>query len=161
MVSFSTLEIERKRVQMGIPFGYGEMYDDDDGLVLYKGVMTNWQRVGHGTRVLRYWRVLHEHFWLPFTASFDYGYPSDPVNCMPTAGVFDSLPLFHCSLLSTPDNLNALVITRNKVCTWNPSLLFLPPLSIVKSHYARQIFDSPTLLHAHPKLTHQWQVRMD
>ena len=38
---------------MGIPFGYGEMYDDDDGLVLYKGVMTNWQRVGHGTRVLR------------------------------------------------------------------------------------------------------------
>ena len=41
MVSFSALESERKRVQMGIPFGYGEMYDDDDGLLLSKGIMAN------------------------------------------------------------------------------------------------------------------------
>ena len=34
--------------KMGIPFGYGEMYDDD-GLLLYKGIMINWQRFGYGT----------------------------------------------------------------------------------------------------------------
>ena len=38
-----------KEGKMGIPFGYGEMYDDDDGLLLYKGIMINWQRFGYGT----------------------------------------------------------------------------------------------------------------
>ena len=31
-----------KEGKIGIPFGYGEMYDDD-GLLLYKGIMINWQ----------------------------------------------------------------------------------------------------------------------
>ena len=31
-----------------IPFGYGEMYDDN-GLLLYKGTMINWKRFGYGT----------------------------------------------------------------------------------------------------------------
>ena len=34
--------------KMGIPFGYGEMYDDD-GLLVYKGIMINWKRFGYGT----------------------------------------------------------------------------------------------------------------
>ena len=33
---------------MGIPFGYGEMYNDD-GNLLYNGIMINWKRFGHGT----------------------------------------------------------------------------------------------------------------
>ena len=37
-----------KAGKIGIPFGYGEMYDDD-GLLLYKGIMINWQRYGYGT----------------------------------------------------------------------------------------------------------------
>ena len=39
---------DEKEGKMGIPFGYGEMYDDD-GLLLYKGIMINWQRFGYGT----------------------------------------------------------------------------------------------------------------
>ena len=31
-----------------IPFGYGEMYDDN-GVLLYKGTMINWKRFGYGT----------------------------------------------------------------------------------------------------------------
>ena len=37
-----------KEGKMGIPFGYGEMYDDD-GLLLYQGIMIDWQRFGYGT----------------------------------------------------------------------------------------------------------------
>ena len=37
-----------KEGKMGIPFGYGEMYDDN-GLLLYKGIMINWKRFGYGT----------------------------------------------------------------------------------------------------------------
>ena len=37
-----------KEGKMGIPFGYGEMYNDD-GLLLYKGIMINWKRFGYGT----------------------------------------------------------------------------------------------------------------
>ena len=39
---------DEKEGKIGIPFGYGEMYDDD-GLLLYKGIMINWQRFGYGT----------------------------------------------------------------------------------------------------------------
>ena len=39
---------DEKEGKMGIPFGYGEMYDDD-GLLLYKGIMINWKRFGYGT----------------------------------------------------------------------------------------------------------------
>ena len=34
--------------KIGIPFGYGEMYDDD-GFLVYKGIMINWKRFGYGT----------------------------------------------------------------------------------------------------------------
>ena len=37
-----------KEGKIGIPFGYGEMYDDG-GLLLYKGIMINWKRFGYGT----------------------------------------------------------------------------------------------------------------
>ena len=40
---------EREREgQIGIPFGYGEMYDDD-GILVYKGIMINWKRFGYGS----------------------------------------------------------------------------------------------------------------
>ena len=39
---------DEKEGKMGIPFGYGEMYDDN-GLLLYKGIMINWKRFGYGT----------------------------------------------------------------------------------------------------------------
>ena len=36
-----------KEGKMGIPFGYGKMYDDN-GLLLYKGIMIIWKRFGYG-----------------------------------------------------------------------------------------------------------------
>ena len=45
---FEGLVLTDKEGKMGIPFGYGEMYDDD-GLLLYKGIMINWKRFGYGT----------------------------------------------------------------------------------------------------------------
>ena len=39
---------DEKEGKIGIPFGYGEMYDDD-GNLLYKGIMINWKRFGYGT----------------------------------------------------------------------------------------------------------------
>ena len=39
---------DEKEGKTGIPFGYGEMYDDD-GLLIYKGIMINWVRFGYGT----------------------------------------------------------------------------------------------------------------
>ena len=35
--------------KMGIPFGFGKMDDDDDdGKLMYKGIMINWKRFGYG-----------------------------------------------------------------------------------------------------------------
>ena len=45
---FEGLVLTEKEGKIGIPFGYGEMYDDD-GLLLYKGIMINWKRFGYGT----------------------------------------------------------------------------------------------------------------
>ena len=45
---FEGLVLKGKEGKIGIPFGYGKMYDDD-GLLLYKGIMINWQRFGFGT----------------------------------------------------------------------------------------------------------------
>ena len=39
---------DEKEGKIGIPFGYGELYDDD-GVLLYKGIMINWKRFGYGT----------------------------------------------------------------------------------------------------------------
>ena len=45
---FEGLVLKNEKGKIGIPFGYGEMYDDD-GLLLYKGIMINWKRFGYGT----------------------------------------------------------------------------------------------------------------
>ena len=45
---FEGLVLTEKEGKIGIPFGYGEMYDDD-GLLMYKGIMINWKRFGYGT----------------------------------------------------------------------------------------------------------------
>ena len=39
---------DEKEGKTRIPFGYGEIYDDD-GNLLYKGIMINWLRFGYGT----------------------------------------------------------------------------------------------------------------
>ena len=54
-----TDEIEGK---IGIPFGYGEMYDDD-GLLLYKGIMINWKRFGYGTSYHDNGLIEYEGYW--------------------------------------------------------------------------------------------------
>ena len=48
--------------KMGIPFGYGEMYDDD-GSLLYKGTMINWRRFGYGTSYHDNGFVEYEGYW--------------------------------------------------------------------------------------------------
>ena len=42
---FEGLVLTEREGKIGIPFGYGEMYDDD-GLLIYKGIMINWKRFG-------------------------------------------------------------------------------------------------------------------
>ena len=51
-----------KKGKMGIPFGYGEMYDDD-GLLLYKGIMINWKRFGYGTSYNDNGLIEYEGYW--------------------------------------------------------------------------------------------------
>ena len=51
-----------KEGKIGIPFGYGEMYDDD-GLLLYKGIMINWKRFGYGTSYHDNGCVEYEGYW--------------------------------------------------------------------------------------------------
>ena len=51
-----------KEGKMGIPFGYGEMYDDN-GLLLYKGIMINWKRFGYGTSYHDNGLVEYEGYW--------------------------------------------------------------------------------------------------
>ena len=53
---------DEKEGKIGIPFGYGEMYDDD-GLLLYKGIMINWQRFGYGTSYHDNGLVEYEGYW--------------------------------------------------------------------------------------------------
>ena len=54
--------IDEKEGKMGIPFGYGEMYDDD-GLLLYKGIVINWKRFGYGTSYHDNGCVEYEGYW--------------------------------------------------------------------------------------------------
>ena len=51
-----------KEGKMGIPFGYGEMYDDN-GLLLYKGIMIDWKRFGYGTSYHDNGFVEYEGYW--------------------------------------------------------------------------------------------------
>ena len=53
---------DEKEGKIGIPFGYGEMYDDD-GLLLYKGIMINWKRFGYGTSYHDNGFVEYEGYW--------------------------------------------------------------------------------------------------
>ena len=53
---------DEKEGKMGIPFGYGKMYDDD-GLLLYKGIMINWKRFGYGTSYHDNGFVEYEGYW--------------------------------------------------------------------------------------------------
>ena len=48
--------------KMGIPFGYGEMYDDD-GFLVYKGIMINWKRFGYGTSYHNNGCIEYEGYW--------------------------------------------------------------------------------------------------
>ena len=53
---------DEKEGKIGIPFGYGEMYDDD-GLLLYKGIMIYWKRFGYGTSYHDNGFVEYEGYW--------------------------------------------------------------------------------------------------
>ena len=53
---------DEKEGKMGIPFGYGEMYDDD-GLLLYKGIMINWKRFGYGTSYHDNGLIEYKGYW--------------------------------------------------------------------------------------------------
>ena len=53
---------DEKEGKIGIPFGYGEMYDDN-GLLLYKGIMINWKRFGYGTSYHNNGLKEYEGYW--------------------------------------------------------------------------------------------------
>ena len=53
---------DEKEGKIGIPFGYGEMYDDN-GLLLYKGIMINWKRFGYGTSYHNNGMKEYEGYW--------------------------------------------------------------------------------------------------
>ena len=57
--------IEKEKENEGkiqIPFGYGEMYDDD-GILVYKGIMINWKRFGYGTSYHNNGAIEYEGYW--------------------------------------------------------------------------------------------------
>ena len=51
-----------KEGKIGIPFGNGEMYDDDE-LLKYKGIMINWKRFGYGTSYHDNGMIEYEGYW--------------------------------------------------------------------------------------------------
>ena len=48
--------------ESGIPFGFGCMYDDD-GLLVYKGIMIDWKRTGWGVRYRDNASAEYEGYW--------------------------------------------------------------------------------------------------
>ena len=48
--------------KFGIPFGYGEMYDDD-GFLVYKGIMINRKRFSYGTSYHNNGLIEYEGYW--------------------------------------------------------------------------------------------------
>ena len=48
--------------KMGIPFGFGEMYDDN-GKLIYKGLMINWKRFGYGVSYHDNGEKEYEGYW--------------------------------------------------------------------------------------------------
>ena len=59
---FEGLVLKNEKGEIGIPFGYGEMYDDD-GLLIYKGIMINWKRFGYGTNYHDNGLKEYEGYW--------------------------------------------------------------------------------------------------
>ena len=59
---FEGLILTNKEGKIGIPFGYGEMYDDD-GILVYKGIMINWKRFGYGTSYHNNGCIEYEGYW--------------------------------------------------------------------------------------------------
>ena len=53
---------DEKEGKIGIPFGYGEMYDDH-GILLYKGIVINWKRFGYGTSYHNNGMKEYEGYW--------------------------------------------------------------------------------------------------
>ena len=51
-----------KKDKMGIPFGLGEMYDDN-GKLMYKGIMINWKRFGYGVNYHDNGEKEYEGYW--------------------------------------------------------------------------------------------------
>ena len=48
--------------KIGIPFGFGEMYDDN-GKLMYKGIMINWKRFGYGVNYHDNREKEYEGYW--------------------------------------------------------------------------------------------------
>ena len=48
--------------KMGIPFGFGKMYDDN-GKLMYKGIMINWKRFGYGVNYHDNGEKEYEGYW--------------------------------------------------------------------------------------------------
>ena len=48
--------------EIGIPFGFGEMYDDN-GKLMYKGIMINWERFGYGVNYHDNGEKEYEGYW--------------------------------------------------------------------------------------------------
>ena len=46
----------------GIPFGFGELYDDD-GLLVYQGILINWKRFGYGVSYRDNASVEYKGYW--------------------------------------------------------------------------------------------------
>ena len=59
---FEGLVLTNRERKIGIPFGYGEMYDDD-GFLVYKGIMINWKRFGYGTSYHNNGLIEYEGYW--------------------------------------------------------------------------------------------------
>ena len=59
---FEGMVLTNKTGKIGIPFGYGEMYDDD-GLHVYKGIMINWKRFGYGTSYHNNGGIDYDGYW--------------------------------------------------------------------------------------------------
>ena len=59
---FEGLVLTEKEGKIGIPFGYGEMYDND-GFLVYKGIMINWKRFGYGSSYHNNGGVEYEGYW--------------------------------------------------------------------------------------------------
>ena len=51
-----------KKGKIGIPFGFGEMYDDN-GKLIYKGIMINWKRFGYGVSYHDNGEKEYEGYW--------------------------------------------------------------------------------------------------